>query len=332
MDLVALPLLLGLGLLLALFDDGGDGGSADTDVPVDEPNETVATTDPNDVQLDATTQNFTGGDGPETIQGNALNNQISGGANHDEIEGAGGSDTLLGDGGLDILSGNGGADLLFGGAWDDAMGGGVGNDTLQGQNGQDTLFGGRGYDQLFGDDGRDLLVGGLGNDALIGGGGADTLIGGDWDLSDDISGAEEVAFGTARLDAVQAGSSAANPLNNPSGFDVLTANGDGADTLDGGNGNDVLFVGNYDSASGGIGNDAFITQAGGSGSAVIQDFKSGVDQLLIQYDPAPDGTAPVVTVTNGGPDAYVELDGDRVARLVGAAGTLTNGDISIFPR
>src|ERR687885_235739 len=60
-----------------------------------------------------------GGQGPDTLIGNA------------------GDDTLIGGNGTDLLLGNAGDDLLYGGNGSDTLTGGLGNDTLTGGNGKD---------------------------------------------------------------------------------------------------------------------------------------------------------------------------------------------------
>lgn len=67
-----------------------------------------------------------GGDGPDTIVGNALGNKIWGGAGDDDI------------------SGDAGADVLSGGLGDDTLHGGDGDDILDGEGGTDLMFCGGG--------------------------------------------------------------------------------------------------------------------------------------------------------------------------------------------
>lgn len=90
--------------------------------------------------------------------------------------------------GLDTLIGSIGFDTVDGGNGDDSLNGGDGNDTLTGGNGKDTLIGGRGNDSLVGDKGDDILTGvdpsflspGLGEmDTLTDGAGKDKFIVGD---------------------------------------------------------------------------------------------------------------------------------------------------------
>ena len=158
-------------------------------------------------------QQFTGGDGNDTITGSSLDDAIKGGSGNDVIYGGDGDDFLRGELGNDQLFGEEGDDLLgpgFGGT--DLLDGGNGNDTatflvavqavnadlvtglatrglatatmvsienLTGSTLDDVLRGDDGANRLRGEDGVDLLEGRGGDDLLIGGAGADTLNGGD---------------------------------------------------------------------------------------------------------------------------------------------------------
>ena len=159
MELIALLLLLGFGLGLALLLDGSDGGTpaAAAPDPVPPEGEVFRGTDGDDLIL--------GTDGPDRIFGNA------------------GDDTLLGGPGDDSIFGGDGDDRLFAGPGNDLLRGGAGNDFLYSFAGQDTLFGDTGDDFLIALDGPDRpgapdqLFGGFGNDTLVGDDG-DTLTGG----------------------------------------------------------------------------------------------------------------------------------------------------------
>ncbi|MFO0746321.1 MAG: calcium-binding protein [Myxococcota bacterium] len=67
-----------------------------------------------DVQADV--ENCLGGDGDDTITGNALGNYLDGGAGIDTLSGGAGDDELFGGAGVDILDGGAGDDTLDGGA------------------------------------------------------------------------------------------------------------------------------------------------------------------------------------------------------------------------
>ncbi|MEG4217753.1 FG-GAP-like repeat-containing protein [Microcoleus sp. Pol14C6] len=84
--------------------------------------------------------------------------------------------TQMGGNGNDTLTGNAGNDSLNGGNGNDTLTGNAGNDTLIGGNGTDLLFGNAGNDVLNGDNGEDTLRGGLGSDILTGGNGKDVFV------------------------------------------------------------------------------------------------------------------------------------------------------------
>ena len=88
------------------------------------------------------------------------------------------------------------------------------------------------------------------------------------------------------------GGAAAETINGNLGDDILIGNG-GADTLNGGDGNDAVAgdqgagAGN-DTLSGGNGADLFVLDGhsaalnvGAGGTDIIQDFQSGLDQILV---------------------------------------------------
>jgi hypothetical protein len=89
--------------------------------------------------------------------------------------------------GNDTLTGNAGNDSLNGGNGEDTLIGNAGNDTLMGGNGTDLLLGNAGDDLLYGDNGSDTLRGGLGNDTLTGGNGGDVFVFASGDGTDTIT-------------------------------------------------------------------------------------------------------------------------------------------------
>jgi Ca2+-binding RTX toxin-like protein len=92
--------------------------------------------------------------------------------------GGNGNDTLIGNAGNDYLDAANSNDALYGGA---------GNDTLLGGNGDDLLVGDAGNDSLNGGLGNDTLRGGLGNDTLTGGSGIDVFVFAPGDGTDTIT-------------------------------------------------------------------------------------------------------------------------------------------------
>lgn len=177
-----------------------------------------------------------GDDGDDVLLGGAGNDTLEGGEGNDVLIGGDGRDTLKGEAGVDELSGEDGDDTLFGGDGDDLLEGGDGDDRIAGNGGDDELEGGAGDDVLVGDEGtivslleitgvsgtgNDILAGGPGNDTLLGAGGNDALYGGNH-IRRGITSVVTVAY------AVSGGG--------------LTVEPDGADFLDGGEGDDVLFA------------------------------------------------------------------------------------------
>jgi Ca2+-binding RTX toxin-like protein len=102
-------------------------------------------------------ENVEGGDGGDTLIGNAGRNRLTGEGGKDELRGNAGDDRLVGDGG---------GLFVGGGGKDDTMVGGPGNDLLLGERGDDRMFGRSGHDRLIAGRGRDDVFGGTGNDRV----------------------------------------------------------------------------------------------------------------------------------------------------------------------
>ena len=229
-------------------------------------------------------------------------------------EGTEGDDTLTGGDGRDLLLGAAGADILDGGAGNDQLEGGIGDDLLRGGAGDDVLLAARGEDTLFGGDGVDLLYGGVGDDSLSGDAGDDLLEGGRG--ADTLNG----GAGSDLLWGILDSSRADDVID---ATDIVDA-----DRLEGGAGSDLLFLGSGDVANGGADRDAFLTGVYVDGSAppVIEDFVPGEDILAIQV---PTAATVSVAITADAGAAVVSANGQVVARLDGAAGTVTLADIRV---
>lgn len=156
-----------------------------------------------------------GGGGDDIVLANIGNDVLDGGAGNDTLFGEAGNDQLLGGDGNDYLDGGAGVDILTGGLGADHLKGGLDDDMLDGSLGNDTLQGGLGNDVLVGGLDDDLLIGGIGNDSLQGGQGNDLLIG---DVGNDIISGDE---GDDRY---------------------LFKLGDGVDTLNDNDGNDIIVL------------------------------------------------------------------------------------------
>jgi Ca2+-binding RTX toxin-like protein len=248
-------------------DDMAGGTGNDTyvvansgDVVTEQTDEGIDTVESSiNYRLSANVENLTlAGTNNLTGTGNSLNNVLTGNS---------GDNTLNGRGGDDIINGGLGVDALFGGDGNDALDGGSGNDSLSGDSGNDTLDGGSGNDSLSGGSGNDTLDGGLGIDALFGdddddilvwdsidstiagGTGNDTLRvdGGDADLrifGGTIAGIENIDLLT------DVGANALNLTVNDvlaiTDSNVLTVDGDAADSVDAGTGwSDAGIVAGY---------------------------------------------------------------------------------------
>lgn len=122
------------------------------------------------------------GAGNDEIRGGEDTDVILGGGGDDFLLGGGNGfqefDFLVGGDGNDTVDGEAGDDIVFGGPGDDELRGGTGNDHLESEGGDDRFFGEAGDDRIFGGAGNDSLFGGSGNDELFGEGADDLLDGG----------------------------------------------------------------------------------------------------------------------------------------------------------
>jgi Ca2+-binding RTX toxin-like protein len=156
-------------------------------------------------------------------------------------EGTPGADTLQANDDQSLLNGRAGNDYLVGSYKSGIVFGNDGNDTVQGHGNGEVVAGGRGNDVVYGgvandipsqflqgfnaapvQDGNDILTGGSGDDTMYGGAGNDALYAGD--VATHGNGAD-IMFGDAGNDT------------------LYTGKDDGhADTLDGGDGNDLAVI------------------------------------------------------------------------------------------
>jgi Ca2+-binding RTX toxin-like protein len=107
------------------------------------------------------------GDVTDVLRGGDGNDKIYGGESADDR--ADGPDTINGDAGNDDVWAGGGDDTVQGAAGNDNLYGQSGNDTLRGGDGSERVYGGTGNDTLYGDNGADAVRGGEGLDRLYGG-------------------------------------------------------------------------------------------------------------------------------------------------------------------
>ncbi|CAI3955338.1 Ca2+-binding protein [Commensalibacter communis] len=121
---------------------------------------------PIDVKTGDTSYQF--GNGGNQINGDASNNNFFTGNGNDIIQAGDGNNYVDAQDGDDQIYSGSGNDSLYGGAGNDIIDGGAGNDSLYGGTGNDTLIGGAGDDYLSGDEGSDtyVLSKGAGNDTI----------------------------------------------------------------------------------------------------------------------------------------------------------------------
>lgn len=126
-------------------------------------------------------ETLSGGDGDDSILGNAGDDLLDGGYGDDSLWGGDGADVLWGGDGVDTMFGEAGEDRLYAGDDDDIMDGGTEADWLFGGRGDDVMDGGDGDDWMHGSYGFDTITGGEGNDKIYGGVHTDELYGGPGD-------------------------------------------------------------------------------------------------------------------------------------------------------
>jgi Ca2+-binding RTX toxin-like protein len=241
--------------------------------------------------------------------GTNAGNAMLGVAGDDLFYGLNGNDTITGNGGNDLLFGQAGTDLLIGGDGRDILVGGAGNDTIQGGGGDDViLFGwGHGNDSVDGGDGEDRLQ--------ITGTAANETLGATWNGTTlttltgftSRTSVEEIRvdlLGSADTLTYAAGSAGVSvnlATGTASGF-TSVAN---IANVTGGSGNDVLLGDNgANTLNGGNGDDLVIAQADNAGDLYIGG--GGVDTLdLTAYstDLSLDMSIATATVLGGGSTA-----------------------------
>lgn len=266
----------------------------------------------------------------ETIEGTDQDDTLTGTERDDFISGLEGNDVLLGDGGDDKLHGNEGDDAVIGGAGDDILRGQQDDDALFGRGGDDWLSGDTGSDWVDGGAGDDTVRGGYGSDVVIGGEGADTVEGGD---NDDL-----LIGGTGPLETLDDQGVADLRDDMMDGFlgaaidnvDTDLADDGAADTLDGGDGDDVLIGGAGDTLTGGTGEDLFVLlDSAGVDPATITDYDAAEDALVVQYENGQ--PEPMLDLTEN-EDGTQTLTADGVVIAVLNASSLSTSDILLVQR
>ena len=207
----------------------------------------------------------------------------------------------------------------------------AGNDTINGLGGDDTLKGLGGNDYLDGGTGADTMVGGAGDDTYVvdnagdkitegNNGGTDTVLSSvDFVIAGYI---ENVTLtGTANIKAV--GNGEANHLIGNDGNNLL--NGiQGADTMEGGLGNDTYYVEN----TGDVVIEGVNAGTDVINSAVTYTLPDNVETLILTGYNAVNGTGNVLGNTITGNNAANIInggDGNDILRGLGGNDTLTGG-------
>ncbi len=223
------------------------------------------------------------------LYGGPGHNTLMAGSGNDTTGGASGSDTLVAGPGTAVLYGGAGDDILYGGdgptqdAPPDLSKYGTAT-PITTTEGHDTLIAGPGDDELYAGTGGDVLIGGsvarqVGANGTLG---LATLQNGQYQLIDG-AGRDVLVGGTnpAEPDLLIAGPGSPGAfMKAGAGNDVLVADNDGSNILQGGPGNDTLIGGNLDNnLIGGAGN---ATLVGGLGLNTIIGG-SGADSTYALY-------------------------------------------------
>lgn len=275
---------LGVGLSLADDDDSTTPNEPETD-PRLEPFELYDDFDAGDYEaLRIGTEN-----NDELIAAPETPTAFNGDAGNDVIRGSNEDDYILGGDGRDAIRAEEGDDVIRGGAGEDQIIARGGDDTIYGEADADLINGSVGDDFVSGGDGNDLMIGWLGADTLTGDAGDDTLSGFRTNASAPDAGKVEAA-----------------------------------DSLDGGEGNDRLWLSNGDTGTGGTGGDEFLADWRSDDkldSVTLTDFNRNDDQITVLVNPPAEGEEmPEVTqeISGDGADRLVYLNGDEIMRVVGA--------------
>lgn len=162
LGLFAIPLLLGVALLVGALDNGDDDNEETTELP-----ETP------EVDEQTVSDGYIGTNAPEWLRADTQGGYINGGGGADTITGSDQSDGLLGGSGDDLIHSGDGNDVVSGDAGNDRVFLEAGNDeytpddTPANTAGDDYVNGGRGNDTIVDLLGSNRLVGSAGNDVLV---------------------------------------------------------------------------------------------------------------------------------------------------------------------
>lgn len=201
------------------------------------------------------------------IRGFEGNDTINAGDSDDLVEGGANDDRLLGEYGDDTVHGDDGDDVIYGGYGNDTLYGGAGNDAFLafGVDGSDAVYGGDGKDYAYWSSAESgSFDGGRGQDHFAFSGiylggpaisvdistGTATLVQGSQSIT--LTSVEKLTiYGGSGSDSITGGrfrdqiqvSTGANVVDAGAGNDNVVYSIDAANTLEGGDGIDTLFVG-----------------------------------------------------------------------------------------
>lgn len=278
-----------VGMLTFYLNNTND----DDEAPEADPDPPRSIDDPTDFDDEDFAAILRGGAGNDVLTAPADGNAaLVGLGGNDSLEGSAFNDFIDGGAGDDQIFARPGNDTVLGQAGDDRLDAGLGNDIVHGGEGADVISANGGDDTVHGDAGDDELLGNRGSDLLMGGAGNDTLSGLE---------RQEAYARNQRVD-----------------------HQDGPDTLDGGDGDDELWLGKEDIATGGAGADRFVADHRGSlddGLRDITDFNRDEDELIVMVNnPPPGQPLPEITqeVSEDGADRLLLADGQPIVRLIGA--------------
>jgi len=267
--------------------------------------------------------------GDDIISGLAGNDTLDGGAGNDTLDGGTGNDLLIGGDGNDTLVGGAGANLLDGGAGSDMVDYSASSAAISVdlslsfvQILDDTLVG---IEGVIGTQYNDTLLGDGNDNVLEGGGGADLLDGGAGKDTASYSASSAAVLVDLNL-AVQAGGGAGNDavgdtlvsIENVAGSafdDTLLGDGNdnvlaglaGADSIDGGGGNNTV---DYSASTNWVNVDLGLATGqigGGTGNHAAGDTLVGIENVIgSQYGDVFTGDSHDNTLSGlGGDDRFV---------------------------
>ena len=285
------------------------------------------------VTINLTTGTARGGDADgDTIvdMGDDEIENVIGSGHDDVLTGNRAANSLWGLGGNDELDGGRGIDMLFGGAGDDDLDGGDNDDTLEGGYGADVLTGGDGNDTASYAGSMMGVTVRLHNSKFMGGDAKGDTFGGTVTaeyMNEDGDEFEEMLPDIANLTGsdnadVLAGDFRNNEISGEGGDDKIYGGPGGgvdstnADTLSGGDGNDMIFGGaGDDTLNGDAGDDMLVggagddTSNGGAGDdTIIADaddttIDGGEDTDTVSYAALEDGVTRTLNDDGGNTEA-----------------------------